>query len=42
MIFNDTKTPLMNSKTKREDLKHSTYKSIGKKDLSSEVNFELP
>ena len=41
MLFNDSKTPLISSKTNREDLKHSTYKSFGKKDISSEATLEL-
>ena len=42
MLFNDINTPLINSETNCNNLKHSTYKSIGKKDLSNEVTFELP
>ena len=42
MLFDSTKTPLISSKTKRDDLKNTTYKSLGKTNLVSEVTLELP
>ena len=36
------KTPLISSKTKKDDLKNSTYKSLGKTNLLSEITLEYP
>ena len=42
MLFDSTKAPLVSSQTKRDDIKHSKYTSLGKKNLVSEVTLELP
>ena len=42
MLFDSTKTPLISSLTKRDNVKCNIYKSIGKKDLSNEVTLEFP
>ena len=42
MLSNYQQKPSIPSKTRINNLKHSNYNSLGKKDLSSEVTLELP